>query len=293
MTDVASPAAASITADPPRSVRLSSWIVKSCMGVLQLASLMAMMSERIQWRSYLADVVGFYQATISDPLGRLLLKLAYELQIDPALIPPWFQDYLPIAAVFTFGLVYGIAEADGQTQLELYAEVVKDMFRELRTNFWGSLVSIPLAIMIFLFFALTAPAFAIVLPCVIILYFVVAVGVVTYMYGSVLLFVIIRVVPLITLPLVIVLGIWLFVSEASLYAALGRFRRRSIRRFVRTRRTARRKGLSAVRAEVAKIWAEMKTSWGQFTTVIVTQFRIAGAIIFLFLTITALNYAFL
>ncbi|HEX2209141.1 MAG TPA: hypothetical protein VHG93_15785, partial [Longimicrobium sp.] len=287
----ASPAPAAV--DPPRSVRLSTQIVRVCVAAVNLVGLMAMTSQRINWRSSLANIVEFYQATLSVPFGRAVLALARQLKIDPALIPPWLPDYLPVASIFTFGLVYGMAEADGQTQLQFYAEIVKDLFRELRTNFWGSLVSIPLTIIIVLFFALTAPAFAIVLPCVVILYFVVAVGVASYMYGSILLFVIVRVVPIVTLPLVIVLGVWLFVSEASLYAALGRFRRGSIRGFARARRTIRRTGLGVVRAEMAKIWTEIKTAGRQYTTVIITQFRIAGALIFLFLTITALNYAFL
>jgi hypothetical protein len=290
MTNVLNP---TVAGEPARPASWSAVLVKICSVVLELAGLMAMTADRILWKSYFADVTEFYRANISGPLGQVVMRVAQGMEVDPALIPPWFYDYLPIASVFTFGLLHGLAQVEGKNQLSFYASVAQDVYQALRKDFWGTFALLPLQLMVLLFFALTAPAFVIVFPCLVIAFFVGMIAFSVMMYGSFAVFIITRVLPLAALALVLVLGIWLFRSEATLYTALASFRRTTVHGFIRARRTARRKGPGVIRDEVTKIRDELKSGLKDYLAVIRVQYRIVTAIIFLFLTITSLNYAFL
>ncbi|MEM9292355.1 MAG: hypothetical protein AAGD01_11795 [Acidobacteriota bacterium] len=256
---------------------------------------MVLVEERVRWRSYFATVVELYQRALSHPIAEFLRSLELRFSIDLSWIPPWFPDYLPIASVFTMGLVSGYAHLTGTTPFHIFHREVSDVAKTVRNEGWDSVPQLVFGLVAFLLFWLTSPAFVILFPLLMLAIFFGGIFIYLVILTGLLRLVLLYILPWLSL-IVGIFGITWFlrgrVTFLSFEEKLWYRLRHSIAR--RKRRSAHVlfKLSQGFRESVTEARTEVSEGTRLFTRLFVVQYAIAAAVFAVFLTFLTINNVF-
>ncbi len=257
---------------------------------------MSLTQSQIHWQSYFLDIVRIYRERIAMPVAASLRWLAVELDIDLNWIPGWFPDYLPIAAIFTLGLVSSYSHLTGKSPVKLFMEEMADILAELKNGFLDTIWARAIWLGAVIFFALTSPAFFLVFPVVMACFLVAALLFALAFYAGILLFLIKNVLPYVFLATLMAGAVGFLAARDSFYRFAGMCRQRVIARSDQLKKMIPDKiqefrGKIALAMPEAKIGVKRGISF--YFRLIAIQYSIAAAIFFAFLTMAALNNSLL
>lgn len=142
-------------------------ILKFVRTGLMLIGLMSLFSRKIEWKSYLYDIVMVYKKYVSIPVKHCIDQLAIFLNIDIESIPYWLPDYIPIALIFSTSLLSAMNHLE-EKKNTLTWEDVKANIVDLWKFFWRSpfefFTTMVLGISVLLLGGIISPIAVIVFP---------------------------------------------------------------------------------------------------------------------------------
>lgn len=267
------------------------WTISLWSLGLNVVGVMALVDTKIKWVHAFASVIHLYREAVSVPVAKFLRHLALRWELDLSWIPPWFPDYVPIAAVFSFSLVSSYSHLKGTSPISLALELGRDAIRDIRADI-SSIGYLLVGLLLLIFFALTSPLFVIVFPIVILVFLVGALYFDLMVVLGILRFLIVEVVPYLAIAALVVSCIWYFSSRASFFRQVRSIRLFIVRKIRRARRafpTKLQKARTGFRRVVSEARTEMGRDFRFFLRLVVTQYAIAMAVLAVFLTMVVIN----
>lgn len=185
--------------------------------VITLLGIMSIAQSRIEWKSFLSDLVIFYQKHVTQPIMDAIAPLLKSLEEAWGEKYYWLieliPDYIPIASAFFFGLVISISHAEEKPAYKLIWNGLRDIFRAFIPNSNVKILEVTIGIgMIFVAYVLS-PVILILIP----LYFVVAGFAVLSMFAE---FIWIAL-PYVFGGVAVMSAIWIFVDKDGFLTKLG------------------------------------------------------------------------
>ena len=183
------------------------YLFKLSTAVISVVGLMKMSSTKIEWTESADNIILYYKEKLSDPIKHFFEIIAIKFDFDIDWIPFWFYDYIPIASIFSFALLFSYLKSIDETIFNLIKDYFSTLYYSAKEEgiegLGGFLISNLIAIIILTIFFFTSPLFIIAFPLLIASFFVAFIGFAVFIYFQIFRFLIIYILPLLIIGFLI------------------------------------------------------------------------------------------